>query len=258
MIIYYVIAPVSSTPPNELNINIKFINYILKIYQNLESENRFKGYINKTINTFPQFKNGDISDKGILYDYFNRCYVLSILQYMGMINDLFPNFGLSTGLIKICGKNCCLIDDSTVIDKETEEIRDSIGNEDEPHRGYRLFTSLEKKDKDYISISLHKMLNDLKDIIEKLSTNKYVLFDPVLYLQKIVFYCNKNKMYNLIKLLAWEIHLEPYKLTIDEVIQLFYEYDVLLDKWNTYITDKAKIRIYILCLYAMSKIDTAI
>ena len=51
---------------------------------------------------------------------------------------------------------------------------------------------------------------------------------------------------------------DPHILTIDEVIQLFYEYDVLLDKWNTYITDKAKIRIYILCLYAMSKIDTAI
>ena len=175
-----------------------------------------------------------------------------------MINGLFPKYGNSTGLIKIGDKNCCLIDDSTVLDKETGEIRNSIGNEDEPNRGYSLFNSLEKLDKDDISKSFHEMLNDLKNIIENLSTNKYILFDPVQYLQKIVFYCNKNKMYNLIKLLAWEIHPEPYKLTIDEVIQLFYEYDVLLDKWNTYITDKAKILIYILCLYAMSKIDTAI
>ena len=127
-------------------VNNKLWNYLNSLTTNLNT-NKFKYYFKKTMSMYIQFKNNNITNQNKLSDYFRRCQFLSILQMMGMFTNSLPQFGTSTGIIKIGPskdgkKNCCIIDDSTIIDKDTNEIRDTNGSIDEHHRGHRLFNML--------------------------------------------------------------------------------------------------------------------
>jgi len=237
------------------NINDKQIQYIKTLLCKLTTP-KFIGYFKKTMSMYPRFKVKEITNTVEINDYFRRCNFLSILQIMAMISNSLPQYGDSIGLIKIGPsknnkKNCCIIDDSTILDKDTEEIRDSLGNEEEPHRGHRFFYQLPFNQREDIILVFDYMLCELQYIFNKIVNNEYHLFDPIYMLQRIVYYCNKKKYYNIINYLAWEIHDSPHLLTMDEKFKLFIDYQSLYDLWNNnFITNnQGKLRIYIMCFY---------
>lgn len=234
---------------SDFPIKIQTWNYISTLTEKLDSH-KFKGYFMKTLYTYTSFKNKTITDKKDIHDYFKRCHFLSILQIIAMLSDDLPQFNNTIGLFKISKKGC-IIDDSTVLDKETNEIRDSKGTIDEPHRGYRMFFDLSFKKREAVISVFEKYMGILHNILEQIKTSETHIFDPIANLQQIVIYCAEKKKYNLISYLAWEIHEEPYSLTLEEQIDLFMDYDALRKLWDEgVIADyHGKLRIYILCMY---------
>jgi len=215
-----------------------------------------RGYFFKTMTMYPLFKSKEITDKKEVADYFRRCQFLAILQIIAFAGNSLPQFSNTTGIIKVgpskAGKkNSCLIDDSTVLDKETNEIRDSNGSPEEPHRGHKMFNKLTQHQKEDVISVFDYMIHHLSNILDNIKTGDYPQFNPILVLQKIVKHCKENNQNNFISYLAWEIHDEPHLLTMDEQIELFSDYDKLYELWNSdFITDNhGKFRIYILCMY---------
>lgn len=241
-------------------VDFKLLNYINALLENLNTQ-KFSGYFRRTFSMYPRFKSKLITNKLELNDYYKRCNFLSILQSMGMISGCLQIYSNSIGLIKIgpsknFRKNSCIIDDSTILDLETNLIRDSIGDDLEPHRGYRLFYNFQyDKQLDIITV-FDFMLGQLTDIFVKCMNNKY-LFDPINILQRIIIFC-KNKGYlNVISYLSWEIHDSPHLLSIDEKIELFNDSDNLYYLWNSdFITNnQGKLRIYIMCCYFIELLE---
>ena len=239
-------------------LNPYICNYVINLSKSLKSHD-FCSYVLVTLSLYPKFLKKELTEKKDVKNYFKRCHLLSILQLMGMISNSLPQFGKSTGLIKIGkdkngNKNLCIIDDSTVIDKDTGEIRDSLGPKfNEEYRGYALLESLPYIYKEDILFVLDFMMIELVELLEEIDRNDYEIIDPLLVLQHIIEYCVKYDKTNIVDKLSWEIHDAPYTLTYDEKIKLFSDYDYLYDKWNSgYITDThGKLRIYILCQYFM-------
>ena len=240
-----------------LNINGIFWNYIENLTIKLDKKSFFE-YFNITIMMYQSFKKGKFKDAS---DYFRRCQLLSILQLMSFINNSLPQFNKRSSLIKIgtCKngiKNCCIIDDSTVIDNEDNLIRESNGTEKEPHRGFKMFNQLSSDMKMDVIISFHNSFIQLENLLRRIKNRQYLLFNPIELIQRIVKYCENNKMFNIINLLSWEIHDTPYKLSDVEQVKLFEDYDHLSKLWkDKLISDnQGKFRIFILSMYFMDNI----
>ena len=244
--------------PKILDINGRFWHYIENLTLRLDKR-KFFGYFNKTLSMYPAFKQGNF-DEAI--DYFRRCQLLAILQMMSFINNSLPQFSNTPGLIKIgpsknSKKNCCIIDDSTVIDeKNNNSIRETDGSEKEPHRGYKMFTDLSFNIRTDVITSLHNSFIQLENILRRIKSRQYMLFNPIEMIQRIVKYCEAHKMYNVINTLSWEIHDSPYNLSIIEQIELFKDYDNLLKLWNNNLitNNQGKFRIFILAIHYMDNI----
>jgi hypothetical protein len=243
-------------------VNNKLWNYLITLTSNLDTQ-KFKGFFKKTMSMYLLFKSNSITDQKDVSDYFRRCQFLSLLQMMCMINNSLPQFSNTTGLIKIGPskngkKNCCIIDDSTILDKENNEIRDTNGTINEPHRGHRLFYQLSFKQREDVILVFNNMIISLKNILHRINYGHYYIFDPIYILQRIVYYCSTHNLINFIDYLSWEIHDTPYLLTNEEKINLFKDYDSLYSKWhNNFITDNhGKLRIFILCLYYIELVNT--
>lgn len=240
-----------------LNISGKFWHYIENLTTKLDKR-KFFGYFNKTLTMYPNFKKGDFKEAS---DYFRRCQLLAILQLMSFINNSLPQFSHTSGLIKIGPskngkKNCCIIDDSTVIDDNDNSIRETNGTEKEPHRGFKMFNELTSDIKTDVITSFHHSFMQLENLLRRIKGRQYVLFNPIELIQRIVKYCQTKKMFNIINLLSWEIHDTPYKLSNIEQIKLFEDYDNLSKIWNDdLITDnQGKFRIFILSIHFMDNI----
>ena len=128
---------------DELLISGNFWNYVSVLINNLNRQ-RFKGYFNKTLYLYPKFKKSEITKQGEISDYFRRCQLLSILQLMAFLNNSLPFLNKKETFIKVGPskggkKSCVLIDDSTMTNPENNEVRDTLGTEEEPHRGYKMF-----------------------------------------------------------------------------------------------------------------------
>ena len=244
--------------PKTLDINGRFWHYIENLTLRLDKR-KFFGYFNKTLSMYPSFKQGNF-DEAI--DYFRRCQLLAILQMMSFINNSLPQFSHTPGLIKIgpsknSKKNCCIIDDSTVIDvKNNNLIRETDGSEKEPHRGYKMFTDLSFNIRTDVITSLHNSFIQLENILRRIKSRQYMLFNPIEMIQRIVKYCEAHKMYNVINTLSWEIHDTPYNLSIVEQIELFKDYDNLLKLWNNNLitNNQGKFRIFILSIHYLDSI----
>jgi hypothetical protein len=236
-------------------VNNKLWNYLNSLTTNLNT-NKFKYYFKKTMSMYIQFKNNNITNQNKLSDYFRRCQFLSILQMMGMFTNSLPQFGTSTGIIKIGPskdgkKNCCIIDDSTIIDKDTNEIRDTNGSIDEHHRGHRLFNMLSTDYQEDVILVFDYMIHYLKNLLVFMNNKQYIMFDPIYMMQQIVHYCVSKNMVHFIHYLASEIHDTSYSLSYEEKLNLFKDYDFLHNLWyNNFITNNhGKLRIFILCLF---------
>jgi hypothetical protein len=245
---------------NDIEINGKFWNYIEILLNNLD-ERKFKGYFNKTVLTYVNFKSGNILTPIEVSDYFRRCQFLSILEVMVYLPNYLP-ISNNTCLIKIGPskndkKNCTLIDDSTVIDKDTKEIRDTNGTIDEPHRGFKMFNILTSKEKLNMINIFDYVLCEFSNILKKIKDKDYILFDPINILQRIINYASKNNLVNLIYMLSCEVHDTSYLLTTEEQIKLFDDSDNLYKLWNDeFITSNhGKLRIFILSLYFINLIS---
>jgi hypothetical protein len=240
---------------NNFMVKHEYLKYMFIISSKLSS-NQFRGYITKTLSMYPKFKAKSMINPVEINDYFRRCRLISIIQLMGMLYDHIPQFDHTIGLIKIAPskngfKTSCIIDDSTVLDKITNEIRDSDGSLEEPHRGHRMFYSLSFDERESVFNAFFCMAKDLNFILNLLLTNYYFTFDPIKTLQEIIKYCISNNKLNIVNNLSWEIHDEPHLLTQEERNALFDDYDHLYMLWNTnFITNNGgKLRIFILGLY---------
>jgi hypothetical protein len=240
-----------------LNISGKFWHYIETLTLKLDKR-KFFGYFNKTLMMYPSFKKGDFKEAS---DYFRRCQLLAILQMMSFINNTLPQFSHTPGLIKIGPskngkKNCCIIDDSTVIDEKDNSIRETNGSDKEPHRGYKIFNEFSNDVKTDVITSFHNSFMQLENILRRIKSKQYMLFNPIELIQRIVRYCEIKKMYNVINTLSWEIHDTPYILNNDEQINLFKDYDNLVKLWkDDLITDnQGKFRLFILSIHYMDSI----
>jgi hypothetical protein len=241
---------------NELLLSGNLWNYFNSLINNLNYV-RFKGYFNKTLYLYPRFKNSDIKRAGELSDYFRRCQLLSILQGMAFLNNSLSFLGKNQFFIKIGPsknekKNCVLIDDSTVLNNETNELRETLGTEDELHRGFKMFNELNYEKRNDFIYSLHVVFNEFCGIINLINNDLYVSLDPVLKMVEIVNYCKMNdNNNNMIYYLASEINDNYYDLSIDEVINLFNDVDNLYKLWNSgFVSDnQGKLRILILSIY---------
>lgn len=220
---------------------------------------KLRGYFYQTMQLSEKFKVKDLNNA---FDYFRRCQVISIIHGMALISGYFSYFRNSSGLIKIgpsknLKKNCCIIDDSTVFDKETNIIRDSIGNNEEPNRGFKLYKNLNSLQQQDIIFKLDSMLRELSNILFNIKNKEYEKFDPIDVLQKIVIHCNKNKYESAINYLSMELHDTPYLLNQEERNCLFDDYTSLNDLWESgFITSNhGKFRIYILCIYFLNSVE---
>ena len=244
-------------------VNNKLWNYLNSLIKNLDTY-KFKDYFKKTMSMYPKFKTKTLIDEKEINDYFRRCNFLSLLQIMGIITNSLPQYGNSTGLIKIGPskdgkKNCCIIDDSSVLDKETNEIRDTDGSYEERHRGHRLFYyELTIEQREEVILVFDNMLQLLKSIILRINCGQYIMFDPIYTIQIIVLYAAKNNMINFIDYMSWEIHDSPYLLSYEEKLNLFKDYDTLYNMWyNNFITNnQGKMRLFILCVFYIDLINT--
>lgn len=238
-------------------------NYLNNITKKLNTK-QFFGYFYKTLSIYTRFKNKEMKNQIETNDYFRRCQLISILQLMGMISKSLPQFVNTIGLIKIGPskngvKKCCIIDDSTVMDKETNEIRESNGSPEEPHRGYKLFNSLSKVDQGNTIYVLDYMLNQFNKIIDRISSGQYTAYDPIMILQRIIYYyCIPNNFLSILNCLACEIHDDPYTLTQEERNNLFKDYDELKLLWNSNFINNnhGKFRLYILCFFYIDLVCT--
>ena len=252
----HVLDPKNNFETRTFTVNNKLWIYLNSLTTKLDT-NKFKGYFKKTMSMYPRFKTNGITDQKEVSDYFRRCHFLSLLQMMGMISNSLPQFSNSIGLIKIGPskdgrKNCCIIDDSSVLDKETNEIRDTNGSDDEPHRGHRLFYyQLSFQQREDVILVFDYMIQYLRNLLININNGNYLLFDPIYMLQRIVYYCATHNMTNLIDYLAWEIHDSPYLLNYEEKLNLFRDYDSLYNLWySNFITDnQGKLRIFVLCMF---------
>ena len=57
-----------------------------------------------------------------------------------------------------------LTNDSSILDEKTNEIRDTIGNDEEPHRGHRLIYQLKINERNQIIMGLENMIIPLQKI----------------------------------------------------------------------------------------------
>jgi len=236
--------------------------YLNSLITNLDT-NKFKYYFKKTMSMYIEFKNNNITTRNKLNDYFRRCQFLSILQMMGIFTNSLPQLNKSTTIIKIGPskdgrKNCCIIDDSSILDKDTNEIRDTNGSDDEPHRGYRLFNMLSIDYQEDVILVFDYMIHHLKNLLPIIYNKQYVIFDPIYMIQKIVQYCVKNNMIHFIHYLTSEIHDTSYLLKYEEKLNLFKDYDFLHNLWySNFITNNhGKLRFFILSLFYMYLINT--
>jgi hypothetical protein len=261
----------------KLLISGKFWNYIETLVTKLDRK-RFIGFLTKTLSMFPIFKAGDF-DKA--FDYFRRCQLLTILQSMALIEDnglpqlyeilhlnaLMKNddksfeFIDATTLLKVTPsknnkKNGCLIDDSNITNEKDNNIRNTKGTIEEPHRGYIMYNKLSNDNKNTMINSYHKMFIQFENIIRRIKNMQYLMFDPISLLQRIVRYSILNKKNYLINYLATEIHDNSYSLNNDEKIKLFDDYDNLKKLWNSdFMTNNhGKFRIIILSIHFMDLI----
>lgn len=237
---------------NFISINKNYWKFLYSVCNNLDKR-KFDGLFYKTINTFTDFKYKTLENP---YQYFRNCQFLIILERMAFIKNSLSQYKNSTGIIKICqsknnSKNGCIIDDSTVIDKNTDEIRLTDGSNEEPHRGFTMFQKMSVDDKKKTANTFYSSFNDFKKILKKVDEKKYIMFDPIQILQRIIQYFVKKNMYNVILAFAWEIHDSPYLLNNENLIKLFENYDDLLKLWESnFISDHhGKFRIFILCIY---------
>ena len=237
-------------------IKTKNIHYMYTISSKL-SHVQFRGYFNKTMSMYPIFKVKNLTQPKDVSDYFRRCYFLSIIQLMAMISGYLPQFDNTIGLIKIPPskngfKTACIIDDSTVLDKETGEIRDSDGSSEEHHRGHRfLYTTLSFDEREEVINVFYAVMSDFNTILAYIQNGYYSTFDPIKTLQEIVKHCIEKGKLNIVNNLAWEIHDEPHLLTQEERNALFDDYDKIKMLWSSnFITNNGgKLRIYIMGFY---------
>jgi hypothetical protein len=259
----YIIDSNNNYEYKSFTVNNKLWNYLNSLIKNLDTY-KFKGYFKKTMSMYPKFKTKTLIDEKEINDYFRRCNFLSLLQIMGMITNLLPQYNNSIGLIKIGPskdgkKNCCIIDDSSVLDKDNNEIRDTDGSNEERHRGHRLFYyELTIEQREEVIVVFDNMLQLLKSIILRINCGQYIMFDPIYTIQRIVCYAAKNNMINFIDYMSWEIHDSPYLLSYEEKLNLFKDYDTLYNMWyNNFITNnQGKLRLFILCVFYIDLINT--
>jgi hypothetical protein len=259
----YIIDSNNNYEYKSFTVNNKLWNYLNSLIKNLDTY-KFKGYFKKTMSMYPKFKTKTLIDEKEINDYFRRCNFLSLLQIMGMITNLLPQYNNSIGLIKIGPskdgkKNCCIIDDSSVLDKDNNEIRDTDGSNEERHRGHRLFYyELTIEQREEVIVVFDNMLQLLRSIILRINCGQYIMFDPIYTIQRIVCYAAKNNMINFIDYMSWEIHDSPYLLSYEEKLNLFKDYDTLYNMWyNNFITNnQGKLRLFILCVFYIDLINT--
>lgn len=237
---------------NNFLINGRFWNYIEVLTEKLDKR-RFYGYFNKTISMYPLFKLGNFEEAT---DYFRRCQLFAILEQMAFITGILPEFSNVQSIIKIGPsknnkKNCCLIDDSTVLDETDNTIRSTTGDINEPHRGYQMFNDLPNDKRNSVINTFHITFIQLEGILKKIKNRRYLLFDPIEILQRIIKFCEHNKLFNLINLLASEIDDKSFLLKSDDQIKLFHDYENLKKLWDSdFITNNhGKFRIFILSIH---------
>jgi len=269
-----------------LNINSKLWNDIDQKSKDLNIY-KFRGFFNKTLlhdsktfkglsdnkkikesneikDTKIELKDTKIDNKNKFYltNFFNSCQYLAIINLLALISGFFPYFKNSSGLIKIgpskdLKKNSTFIDDSTVLDSDTNEIRISKGDELEPHRGLLLFESLNPLQQQDVIFKLHSMSCELSNILYLIKKNEYDKFDPIEILIKIANHCIENNLLSAINALSMEFHDESHILTQEERNNLFNDYDSLNNLWESgFITDyRGKFRIFIICMYFLNSIE---
>jgi len=190
---------------------------------------------------------------------------ISILEQMALVSKTLGMYGNSPGIIKIgLGKNklktYCVIDDSTVLDKDSGVIRNSVGSDEEPFRGILLFNSFSDLEKEDLIKVLFDSFRSFKKILYKLKNNtnntNNFLFDPIVMLNRIIKYFTLYDMKNAIQNLSWEINDAPYLLTHEERLKLFEDYDNIIEKWNSgYIVNShGKFRMIILGIHFLDSI----
>jgi len=241
-----------------LPINGNFWNYVDVLSKKMNI-NKLRGFFYQTMIISDKFKIKEVTNP---FDYFRRCQFVAIIHGMALISGYFPYFNSSSGLIKIgpskdLKKNCTIIDDSTVLDKDSNVIRDSNGELLEPHRGFKLYNSMNSLQQQDILFKLDSMLKELSNILFKIKKSEYEKFDPIDVLQKIAKHCNDNKYQSALNYLSMEVHDTPYLLTQDQRNNLFDDYDSLNNLWESgFITDNhGKFRIYIMCVYFLNSIE---
>jgi len=240
---------------DEISISGNFWNYINVLISNLNRQ-RFKGYFNKTLFLYPKFKSSEITKQGIISDYFRRCQLLSILQLMAFLNNSLPFLNKKQTFIKVGPskngkKNCVLIDDSTMTNPENNEVRETSGTEEEPHRGFKMFDQFTHQQCNDFIYSLDYIFSEFSKIIKSIDDGSYIPLNPILKLKDIINYSKEKNYEHVIYALACEIHDTPHELSYDEQINLFNDSDNLYKLWNDgFITDnQGKLRILILSIY---------
>jgi hypothetical protein len=241
------------------NLNGKFFNNINYVINNKILY--IKGYryflMNKIFNESEKFKNKELANASLFFrDVQNFAIHEGLLHISNQCPYLKQSF-VKIGASKDLKKNCCIIDDSTIQEPETNIIRESKGDSLEPHRGYKLFKSLSTLQQQDVVFKLHAMGLEISKILNKIKNNEIVNFDPITILQKIANYCKNNNYEGGINYLAMEVHDKPYSLTQEERNNLFEDYDSLKNLWYSgFITDNhGKFRIYMFCIYFLDNIE---
>lgn len=231
-------------------------------YTNTLNRKSFSNFFKNLFETHLKYFEKNILTKSQSDEYHKRCMFISILEQMAYINNKLSMYGNSTGIIKIgLGKNklktYCVIDDSTVLDKNSGVIRNSVGSDEEPFRGILLFNSFSDAEKENLIKVLFDSFRSFKKILYKLKNNtNNFLFDPIVMLNRIIKYFTLYDMKNAIQNLSWEINDAPYLLTHEERAKLFEDYDNIIEKWNSgYIVNShGKFRMIILGIHFLDSI----
>ena len=215
-------------------------------YVNTLNKRSFTNFIKNLFTTHVKYSEKTVLTKDQSDEYHKRCLFILVLEQMAMILNKLTIYEKSPGLIKIgLGKNklktYCVIDDSTVIDKDTGIIRNSNGSNEEPFRGILLFNSFSEENREILINTLFESIMPLKKILYRLKNGKNFLFDPIVMLNRIIKYCNIYQMKNVIQNLSWEINDSPYLLTHEERVKLFEDYDNIIDIDNGVIIPSHKL-----------------
>ena len=231
---------------NYVDFGDKFLNVFYRL-----SELYFDKFVNlfeKTMHEHQLFLNKQLNNVSVKV-HINSCQFLYFLELMLIFNENIQELSVSS-IFKV-HNGCIFVDDSTVIDKETNQLRLTLGTENEPLRGLLLYKSWNNNTRHIILQRMHHYSFKLKLIIRDIFNKKYDLFNIGHYLYNMSSYLYSNSNFHGLTLLSSEINNKSFELSNDEKLILFDSINNINELWTTDVFKmQSKLRIIVMYIYS--------